>query len=224
MVREYLMPFYRWKIILGVVLTCTLAACSSVNTFSTQVSAFNNWPTVTKGNLYAFNQDFSHQLEQKSYAEIIAQEMWRTGLVRTENIKKARFLLNFKTQIETREQVVEEYSEDPLLLPQIGFLNWWGSPWGVYQGFNMMYVPRIERYSVRYHVYSLVLEIKDRAGHPVYQSKATAQSRYASLHEVMPFLASAIFENFPQNGVHTIQFDMDKSVEQNRPIRFIEKQ
>ncbi|NOL49746.1 DUF4136 domain-containing protein [Pelistega europaea] len=211
----------RCKVWFGMALVSLLTACASVDTFSTQVSSFNNWPATAHGGFYAFSQDFSQNLEQKGYAEMIAQEMWATGLRRTNDVKKAQFLVSFETNTETRERIVEEYSEDPMLVPSLGFWGW-GPRWGYYNTFNMMYVPHVERYPVRYHIYSLALEIKDKTGAPVYQSKVVAQSD-ASLHEVMPFLANSVFDDFPRNGVRTIRYDIDKSLQQNAPIRYSEK-
>lgn len=216
------MSLSRWKLLCGMVLTSLLAACSSVDTFSTQVRAFNNWPSHTKGQLYAFSQDLTQDLEQKGYAEMIANEMWRTGLMRTDNPKKAQFLVSFNTVTDTRERIVEEYSEEPIMVPRMGFWGW-GPRWGMYNGFDMMYVPRVERYPVHYNIYGLEVEIRNKSGDPVYQSKVVTQASGASLHEVMPFLANSVFDNFPQNGVRTIRYDIEKSTQQNMPVRYIEK-
>lgn len=216
------MLFSRWKVFSVWLLASLLTACASVDTFSTQVRSFNNWSESNKGKLYAFSQDFSQQLEKKNYADMIANEMWQTGLMRTDNPKKAQFFISFDTHTETRERIVEEYSEEPMLMPGMGFWGW-GPRWGYYNSFNMMYVPHVERYPVTFHIYSLELTIKDKQGNPVYQSTAVAQSNGASLYEVMPFLANSVFDRFPQNGVRNVEYDIDKSVEQNMPVRYIEK-
>lgn len=217
------------KLVKGISLACTVAlvACSTPNTFTTQVSAFNNWSTVSKGQLYAFAKDNSQSLEQKSYENLIAQEMWRTGLMQTHDVKKAQFLIDFNTQTETREKMVQEYYDEPVLMPRIGF-GFGNFGWGwhntFFSGFDVGYIPRVANYPVQYHRYVLSLEIKNKAGNPVYQAQTFADSRQAPLSEVMPYLVSAVFDSFPSSGVHQVEFDIDKSQKQNRPVKYVEKE
>lgn len=213
-----------------------LAACATPNTFSTQVNAFNNWPTDTKGKLYAFSNDVSKNLEQKSYADLIAKEMWRTGLMQTDNIKKAHYLVNFNASTETREKMVQEYYEEPSIVPTFGFgfsnfgygYPGWGGwdGWGnhFHSGFGITYTPRVSQYPVQYHRHTLAVEIKNnKTGNPVYQAKAVADSSRASLAQVMPYLAVSAFDNFPgsNGGTRYVEFDVDKSLEQQMPVKYI---
>lgn len=217
------------RLVKSISLVCTLvlAACSTTDTFTTQVSAFNNWPVTSKGQLYAFVKDNTHNLEQKSYENLIAQEMWRTGLMQTDDVKKAQFLVDFNTQVETRERMVQEYYDEPVLMPRMGFGfgNFgWGWHNSFFSGFDVGYVPRVASYPVQYHRYILALEIKNKAGQPVYQAQSFADASRSPLSEVMPYLVSAVFDGFPSNGVHRVEFDIEKSQQQNRPVKYTEKE
>lgn len=205
-----------------------LAACTTPNTFSTQLNAFNNWPTDAKGKLYAFSNDVSKNLEQKSYTDLIAKEMWRTGLMQTNNIKKAHFLVDFNASTERQEKMVQEYYEEPVIYPTFGFGfgNFGYGGWGNYvnTGFGISYSPRVAQYPVQYNQHVLALEIKNnKTGNPVYQAKAQVSSTEASLAQVMPYLAASVFDNFPgsNGGTRHIEFDLDKSRAQQIPVKYI---
>ncbi|MCQ9328538.1 DUF4136 domain-containing protein [Pelistega suis] len=212
--------------------TALLTACATPDTFTTQVNAFNNWPADTKGKLYAFSNDVSQNLEQKSYADLIAKEMWRTGLMQTNNIKKAHYLVNFNASTETREKIVQEYYEEPMFVPTFGFgfgnfgYGYPGWGWGnnFYSGVGISYTPRVAQYPIQISRHTLALEIKNnKTGNPVYQAKAVADSQNASLTQVMPYLAVSVFDNFPgsNGGTRHIEFDIDKSREQQTPVKYI---
>lgn len=191
-----------------------LAACSTTNTFTTQVNVFQDWPSDAQGKTYAFAKNIEQNLELKSYADTIAQQMWRTGLSLATNPQRAHYLLDFALRIEEREQIVQDVYNDPWMFsPYFGWSNfgWGGGPW--YGGMSMMYSPRVATYPVRYNRYSLDLKIATKQGKPVYQATAVADSSRSVLSQVMPYLAASVLDDFPMaNGqVKQITFDVDAS-------------
>lgn len=201
-----------------------LAACSSINTFSTKLNSFQNWPSDAVGKKYAFAQDTSKNLEYKTYADAIAKEMWKTGLVPAANKAEAQYIVDFKVNIELKEKLVREYYDEPVIYPSFGFgYGDWG--WGyssMLGGFDIGYVPRVATYPVQFNRYALALGIKSKNDQPVYQATVLADSNKTSLMQVFPYLTASIFDNFPgENGqVKYVEFDINKSAEQQKPVKY----
>ena len=203
-----------------------LAACSTTNTFTTQVNVFQDWPSNAQGKSYAFSKNIEQNLELKTYADAIAQQMWRTGLEQAINPQRAHYLVDFDVRVEEREQIVQDVYNDPWMFsPYFGWNNfgWGGGPW--YGGMSMMYTPRVSTYPVRYNRYALDLKISEKAGRPVYQATAVADSSRSVLSQVMPFLAASVLDDFPlANGqVKQITFDLDASNKANIPTKHVPK-
>lgn len=198
-----------------------LIGCSTTNTFTTQVNVFQDWPADAQGKTYAFAKEVENNLELKSYADMIAPQMWRTGLSMATVKQRANYLVDFSVGVEERQQLVQEVYNDPFLFsPFIGWNNFgWGSGWG--GGMSMMYTPRAVSYPVRYNRYTLNLQITDKKGRPVYQAKAVTDSSRSVLSQVMPYLAASVLDDFPSaNGqVKEITFDVDASNKANAPTK-----
>lgn len=199
-----------------------LAACSTTNTFTTQVNVFQDWPSDAQGKTYTFAKNVEQNLELKSYADIIAQQMWRTGLSLATNPQRAHYLLDFNVRVEEREHIVQDVYNDPWMFsPYFGWNNfgWGGGPW--YGGMSMMYTPRVATYPVRYNRYALDLKINEKAGKPVYQATAVADSSRSALSQVMPYLAASVLEDFPMASgqVKQITYDVDASNKANIPTK-----
>lgn len=203
--------------------TVTLAACSTTNTFTTQVNVFQDWPSDAQGKTYAFTKNVEQNLELKTYADAIAQQMWRTGLSLATQPQRAQYLVDFDVRVEEREQIVQDtYYQDPWMFsPYFGWSNfgWGGGPW--YGGMSMMYSPRVATYPVRYNRYALDLKIATKQGKPVYQATALADSSRSMLSQVMPYLAASVLDDFPlANGqVKQVTFDIDASNKARIPTK-----
>ncbi|NEN75379.1 DUF4136 domain-containing protein [Pelistega sp. NLN82] len=210
---------------MGLVSVLALTACSSTKTFSTQVNAFNNWPSEAQGKLYAFSQDNSHNLEKRAYENLIAQEMWKTGLMQTNNVKKAHYLVDFSVNVQEKERIVQEYYREPVFYPSFGWFfgdyGYYGWGNGFSSGFNVAYVPRVDTYPVTYRRFVLSLGIRDKSGKPVYQAQALTESESAMLSQVMPYLLASIFDDFPgtNTGPKKVVFDIEKSKQVNQPVK-----
>ncbi len=194
-----------------------VSACSTTSEFTTQVTSFQQWPGAVAGELYRFEQNRAQDLERATYAGYIRSNMFRTGLTEAMGRQPARFDVGFTTATEVRQQLVQRetgnYDVSPTLGLGMGFpYGYYGNPFYSSIGFAM--TPRYQTVPVPYHRYTLTVHIRDRQqnGNEVFRASAVADSRERSLPEVMPYLAAAVFDQFPGNNgqVRTVEFERSK--------------
>lgn len=215
------MFFLHNRVRVGTVLALGLLAGCAVNGLDTRVNSFQDWPADGKGKAFVFINSDTDNLEQKSYADLIAAAMKANSLIQVQSSKKADYFVSFQTMSVQRERLEERYDDPPFLSPSLylgnvgfGYYRW-------FTGIGIDYYPRAVTYRVSYHHYTLALTIQNKRGASLYQVMVSADSTEKTLPEVMPFLVNAAFDGFPNRNAkpRTIRFDLDKSIEHSTPIK-----
>lgn len=174
-----------------------LSGCATP-TVSATVTSFQQWPVDAGGATYRFVDATPSQrnnLEYQSYQDVMRASMGPTGLVEAPEASQARFNVSFNYGVE-QTQVMVRQPYDPYFYGGFGAMYgppWWGSGfWGP----NWIDVPAIATRN------RLTVEIfdNDRHGAEVYRASAYIVTERGDLIRTMPFLARAIFDNFPGNN------------------------
>lgn len=202
-----------WRF-LAVSLLVFLTACASTNTFTVRQEVFQQMGGASSGGSYVIKNPDTQNLERSAYANLLQQNMHRTGLYQAVSANKADYLVDFNYTTERRQQLVRDYDYDPFYFyPYMGFGYW---PSSRFYG-GMMFYPRMHYgygsgvRQVNYNYYILQVLISRRAdGQNVYQSTVAASSQ-APLVQVMPYLMAAVFDGYPGQSaqVREVVFDLD---------------
>lgn len=191
-----------------------LTACASSNTFTVRQEVFQQQGGAASGGSYAIKNSDTQNLERSAYANLLQQNMYRTGLYQASSAKSADYLVDFNYTTEQRQQLVREYHDDPFYFyPYMGFGYW---PSSRFYG-SMMFYPRLHGYGssvhqINYNYHVLRVQISRRSdGQHVYQSTVAANSQ-APMVQVMPYLMAAVFDGYPGQSAQAreIVFDLDE--------------
>lgn len=203
-----------WRF-LAISLVMFLTACAGSNTFTVQQEVFQQLGGTSSGGSYAIKNPDPQSLERSAYANLLQQNMHRTGLYQAASAKNADYLVDFNYTTERRQQLVRDYDYDPFYFyPYMGFGYW---PNSRFHG-GMMFYPRMHYgygssvRQVNYNYYILQVLISRRSdGQNVYQSTVAASSQ-APMVDVMPYLMAAVFDGYPGQSaqVREVVFDLDE--------------
>jgi hypothetical protein len=205
--------------VVGLVLLALLSGCASPIT--ARVSSFQQWPTDLAGSSFGFlvSVDHSRQLEQTSYANLVAAELAKQGLQAAGSGQQARILVDMNTtlQLENRSYASPIYQDRLVYRP--GFKDAAGR---IYPGYWMTdpLGPRYvgsQQLMETIQVSHLRLRLLDTQGplgsspRTVFESNATLEGGPKPLPLLVPFLVRAVFEDFPgANGrVQVVRFKAD---------------
>ncbi|CAM5191073.1 hypothetical protein CDEF62S_06017 [Castellaniella defragrans] len=186
--------FGRW--LLAVFLALSLGGCASV--FSAQVSRYQQWPQGTEGATYWIEPDGAQRnnLQFETYADTVRAALGPTGLVEASSAGQARFVVHMEYS-SPRERVWTQRPVDPYFGPGPFYRPW---RWGYYG-------PMVEDVIVDVYRMTLSVRIDDRSqqGREVYRATAIATSGRDQLGAAMPYLARALFDQFPGRNGEVIQ-------------------
>lgn len=190
-----------------------VSGCAS--TLSAQVTRYQQWPADTAGEHYRIvaSDAQRNNLPYSAYADMVRAAIGVTGLVEAQGSNSARFnlTLDYGNPVEqrwVRRQV------DPYYGGEFGFYRppFGGrfSPWG-----GWMVAPPVEDVPVNLYKNTLTVVIRDRTDHDREVYRATAVSLTQSpdsLTAIMPYLARAVFDQFPgRNGqVIEVRYDLPR--------------
>lgn len=199
-----------WRLLL-ISFVVFLSACAGSNTFTVQQEVFQQLGGAATGGSYAIKEYQGQGLERKTYAELLQNNIYRTGLYQASSASTADYLVDFHYAQDARQRLVKDYYYDPVYVP---YWNYFYGPNGrVYS--RLTYYTSYQQYSrvrqVNYNHYTLKVLISRRSDNQsVYQSTVVANSQSA-LVEVMPYLMAAVFDGYPgQNAqIREIVFDLD---------------
>jgi len=176
-------------------LLLALAACATP--VGTDLTAFHEWPAeAVRSYRFAASAEQLDSLEHRSYRQLLRTELSRAGFVETS--QAPRFELRFETTSEPRYARQIEYT--PYYV-QPWF--WWGT-WGRHGGLSIglplsAYGGQAIEREVSWYEYRLAVSFSDLAadGRKVYEATAVASGSVPSVVAAMPYLARAIFDDFP---------------------------
>ncbi len=206
----YLNLLKRWRL-LPASFVIFLSACATSNTFTVQQEVFQQLGGAALGGSYVIKDYQGQSLERSAYAELLQQNMFRTGLYQATSTSTADYLVDFHYAQDERQRLVNDYYYDPVFVPYWNY--YYGRNGRVYSRVN--YYTHFQQYSqvrqVNYNHYSLKVLISRRSDkQSVYQSTVVANTQSAMV-EVMPYLMAAVFDGYPgQNAqIREITFDLD---------------
>jgi hypothetical protein len=184
-----------------------LGGCATVNTVSSNVSSFGEWPTERKPGSYAFERLPSQQARVEESEALEASA--RTAL------EKAGFQPvapgqqpDVLVQVGARDDryVVSPW-DDPLWW-RGGFGYWrygpWVSPrWGASMRYGYYDFPRIER--------QVAVLIRDRAsGKPLFETRASSEGTMRSDAALLSAMFEAAMMDFPRLGMNPRRVVVEK--------------
>ncbi|MCM5572322.1 DUF4136 domain-containing protein [Burkholderiaceae bacterium FT117] len=173
-----------------------LAACATP--VSSDLTVFHEWPSqAPRTYRFAATETQLDSLEHASYRQQMRGELARVGF--TETAQAPRFEVRFDTAVAPRHERRLEYTQ-PYVQPWF----WWGT-WGRHGGVSIAapwpgyYGPYAVERDVSWYEYRLRVEIRDlgAGGRKVYEATAVAAGGAPSIAGAMPYLARAVFADFP---------------------------
>jgi hypothetical protein len=191
----------------GMVLAAVVLLTGCASTLSARVTSYQQWPANAQGSTYRIMAapTQTNNLEFDAIADMVRASIGPVGLVEAQSPGTARFTVSLEYGT-TRTQTWTRSYDDYYLNDGWGFGpafgGFYGGGWGG-GGIFMSSYPR----DVPVNVYAnaLTVVIKDNSNNQaeVYRSTAVHNSYNDSLIEVMPYLAQAVFDNFPGNNGQT---------------------
>ncbi|WP_417449062.1 DUF4136 domain-containing protein [Kordiimonas sp.] len=187
----------------------TLSACS--NTFRSDVATFHQLP-APKGErlmIVPMNEERKDSLEFQQYAAILANHLRNEGYKATgEN--DPDLIVGFDVQIsDGREKV----TTTPGARSDYYWRSYWywGRFWHPVYPMGRGFDDRLVTRTV--YTATLWLEIRKPNGDLVFEGRAETETRNRAVPEVVPYLAEALFENFPGPSGVTRHVTLDLSEE-----------
>jgi hypothetical protein len=212
--------FSRARLVCGaLVLISLLSGCASPIT--TRVSSFQQWPSDVAGGSFGFlaPADHTRELEQASYANLVAIELVKQGLQPATSGQPARILvdLSVTSQLDNRSYSRPVYQDQYIYRP--GYRDaagriypgyWMPDPFGSRYVGNQQLMQTVQVSHLRLRL----LDTQGPAGsspRTVFESNATHEGAPSPLPSVAPYLVRAVFEGFPgANGrVQVVRFKAD---------------
>jgi len=192
--------------------TALLVGCAS--TISARVTSFQQWPADASGQSYRIVPATSqvNNLEFDSIADTIRTNIGPTGLVEAASGSSPRFDVHISYDNPVTQTWVQRYN-DAYLNDGWGFGPAFGGYYGGYRGWGggIYMSPSVSNVPVEVYKNTLTVTIKDNRnnGAEVYRSSAVNVSSGENLLQVMPYLAQAVFDNFPGNNgqVREVKYD-----------------
>ena len=217
---HYPFLFSRARLVCGVlVLVALLSGCASP--IIARVSSFQQWPSEVAGGSFGFLAPVDHtrELEQASYANLVAVELVKQGLQPAAIGQEARILVDMSvtSQLDNRSYSRPIYQDQYVFRP--GFRDaagriypgyWMPDPFGPRYVGNQQLMQTVQVSHLRLRL----LDTQGPAGsspRTVFESNATHEGGPSPLPSVVPYLVRAVFEGFPgANGrTQVVRFKAD---------------
>jgi hypothetical protein len=193
-----------------------MAGCAAP-TIRSEVTAFHEWPMPLQEKAYVFDpgKEQENNLEYRSYANLIREELKRLGFVEAPGEKSAQLKVALSYGIDARDVRVSE----PVVISPYGY----GPPWrGYYAPYYSPFYdpfwygpPIVERRVSSYQVFTRQLRVvlsRVTDGKKLHEVRVISEGSNGSLPTVMPYLVRAAFADFPgKSGVpRRVELEMDK--------------
>ncbi len=209
--------FSRVLLVLGVV---ALSACAS--NFRSNVTTFHEItaPGGERVLLTPMNPEKQDSIEFRQYADAIAVQLQGYGYKETGE-SEPELIAGFDVTIDDgREKLINRPGINPYPYWTTGYWGYgrfWRSPFfGPYGGFGYGFGNGFNNEVVARTVYlaTLRVELRKPDGTLVYEGRAETETRRKDLPKVMPYLAKALFEQFPGNSGETRRVVIEKEKKQ----------
>lgn len=194
-----------------------LSGCA--HTLAVKVTRFNQWPADTAGASYSFTASQTDRaLELQAYQQRVGTELQRLGLRPATAGESARFVVDVQADLSERQRQrqVAVYSDQWAYVPpwRDAHGRLYGGHW-VPDPMGARYVgDRTETQTVQHS--QLRLRISESgagdASRMVFEATAVHEGSEDDLVEVVPYLVSGVFQDFPgANGqVRRLSFELPR--------------
>lgn len=171
----------------------SLAGCASLNSLTSEVSSFSQWPADRKPGSYAFERLPSQQTrpEQQQMLEDSARPaLEAAGFTPAADGKDSEYIVALGARVNATEQ----YYDDPFWWRGGLYSHRFSRPWPYYGiGFGIP-TTTYER--------EVALLIRERkSGQPLYETRATNDGGSPSIQSLLPAMFEAAMKDFPAGSV-----------------------
>jgi hypothetical protein len=171
----------------------TLAGCASLNSLTSEVSSYTQWPADRKPGSYAFERLPSQQTrpqQQQMLEDSARPALEAAGFTAAADAKDSEYIV----QLGARVNATEQYFDDPFWWRGGLYSHRFSRPWPYYGiGFG---IP-----STTYER-EVALLIRDRkSGQPLYETRASNDGGSPSIQSLLPAMYEAAMKDFPAGSV-----------------------
>jgi hypothetical protein len=171
----------------------SLAGCASLNSLTSEVSSYSQWPAERKPGSYAFERLPSQQTrpQQQQWLEDSARPaLEAAGFAPATDARDSEYIV----QLGARVSATEQYYDDPFWWRGGLYSHRFSRPWPYYGvGFG---IP-----STTYER-EVALLIRDRkSGQPLYETRASNDGGSPSIQSLLPAMFEAAMKDFPAGSV-----------------------
>ena len=171
----------------------SLAGCASLNSLTSEVSSYSQWPADRKPGSYAFERLPSQQTrpEQQQMLEDSARPaLEAAGFTPAADGKDSEYIVALGARVNATEQ----YYDDPFWWRGGLYSHRFSRPWPYYGiGFGIP-TTTYER--------EVALLIRERkSGQPLYETRATSDGGSPSIQSLLPAMFEAAMKDFPAGSV-----------------------
>ena len=213
--KSFIMQSKSWRrplMLLTVLVLGLLSGCA--NTLGVKVTRFNHWPADTAGSTYHFTPpEPQSSLELQAYQAQVGAALQAQGLKPAATAEAARFMVDVQAELseKQRKRLVPVYSDQWTYVPpwRDAQGRWFGGHW-VPDPLGSRYVgDRTVVQTVQHSRLKLRITESARA-RTVFEATALHEGSEDDLVEVVPYLVSSVFQDFPgANGqVRRLSFEM----------------
>jgi len=175
-----------------------LTACAGLNTVTSDVSSYGQWPAARKPGTYAFERlpsQQAHADDQAKLEDAARSALGKAGFTPAADGKNPDVIVQIGA-------LVTRYAYTPWDDPFWWHGSYWhgrpwyGPRWGPGWGFGMSYAP-----TTQYEREVAVL-LRDRAsGQPLYESRASSEGNYSANAAVLAAMFEAALKDFPTPAI-----------------------
>lgn len=173
--------------------TATLAGCASLNSLTSEVSSYTQWPADRKPGSYAFERLPSQQTrpqQQQVLEDSARPALEAAGFTPAADASASEYIVALGARVSATEQ----YYDDPFWWRGGIYAHRFSRPWPYYGiGFG---IP-----STTYER-EVALLIRDRkSGQPLYETRASNDGGSPSIQSLLPAMFEAAMKDFPAGSV-----------------------
>jgi Domain of unknown function (DUF4136) len=171
----------------------SLAGCASMNSLTSEVSSFSQWPADRKPGSYAFERLPSQQTrpqQQQTLEDSARPALEAAGFTPAADAASSEYIVALGARVNATEQ----YYDDPFWWRGGLYSHRFSRPWPYYGiGFG---IP-----STTYEREVALLIRERKSGQPLYETRATNDGGSPSIQSLLPAMFEAAMKDFPAGSV-----------------------
>ena len=171
----------------------SLAGCASLNSLTSEVSSYSQWPADRKPGSYAFERLPSQQTrpqQQQTLEDSARPALEAAGFTPAADAASSEYIVALSARVNATEQ----YYDDPFWWRGGLYSHRFSRPWPYYGiGFG---IP-----STTYEREVALLIRERKSGQPLYETRATNDGGSPSIQSLLPAMFEAAMKDFPAGSV-----------------------